>query len=87
MPGGMVLDVDAYVEKYQENGMNYELYNPSTGAWTVAGSTPEQYWDSAANCGGSGKATYELGPAVLMPNGTVFQAGANSCGSGPHRKL
>ena len=52
LPGGMVLDVDAYVEKYQANGMNYELYNPGTGAWTSVGNTPEQYWDSAANCGG-----------------------------------
>ncbi len=82
LPGGMVLDVDAYVEKYQANGMNYELYNPSTGAWTSGGNTPEQYWDSAADCGGSGKATYELGPAVLMPNGTVFQTGANTCAAG-----
>jgi hypothetical protein len=82
LPGGMVLDVDAYVFQYSQTGKNYELYNPSTGAWTSQGPTPEQYWDSAANCGGSGRATYELGPAVLMPNGTVFQTGANSCAAG-----
>src|SRR5208283_3596673 len=82
LPGGQVLDVDAYVFNYQSGGKNYELYNPSTGAWTSQGPTPEQYWDSAANCGGSGAASYELGPAVLMPNGTVFQTGANSCAAG-----
>jgi len=82
LPGGTVLDVDAYVFSYQSGGKNYELYNPSTGAWTSQGNTPEQYWDSAANCGGSGRASYELGPAVLMPNGTVFQTGANSCAAG-----
>jgi hypothetical protein len=82
LPGGMVLDVDAYVFQYNGSGKNYELYNSSTGAWTSQGPTPEQYWDSAANCGGSGAASYELGPAVLMPNGTVFQTGANSCAAG-----
>ena len=82
MPGGSVLDVDCYVFQYSQTGKNYETYNPSTGAWTSQGSTPAQYWDSAANCGGSGRATYELGPAVLMPTGIIFQAGANSCAAG-----
>ena len=82
LPGGMVLDVDAYVFKYQSNGMNYELYNPSTGAWTSQGNTPVQLWDSAANCGGASRASYELGPAVLRPDGTVIATGANSCAAG-----
>jgi len=82
LPGGKVLDVDAYVFQYSQNGKNWETYDPGTGAWTGQGSTPAQYWDSAANCGGSGRASYEEGPAVLMPNGTVFQTGANTCGAG-----
>jgi hypothetical protein len=83
LPGGQVLDVDAYVFKYQSNGVNWELYNPGTGAWTSqTPGTPKQYWDSAANCGGEGSASFELGPAVLMPNGTVFQTGANRCAAG-----
>ncbi len=82
LPGGTVIDVDAYVFQYNSAGKNWETYNPNTGTWTSQGSTPEQYWDSAANCGGSGHASYELGPAVLMPNGTMFQTGANSCGAG-----
>ena len=82
LPGGGVLDVDAYVFQYNPTGMNYELYNPSTGAWTSQGNTPMQYWDSSANCGGQNRASYELGPAVLMPNGTVFQTGANRCAAG-----
>ncbi len=82
LPGGDVLDVDCYVFQYNGSGKNWETYNPSSGTWTSQGSTPEQYWDSAANCGGSGHASYELGPAVLMPNGTVFQTGANSCAAG-----
>jgi hypothetical protein len=82
LPGGSVLDVDAYVFQYNSAGKNWETYNPGTGTWTSQGNTPAQLWDSAANCGGSGAATYDLGPAVLMPNGTVLQTGANSCAAG-----
>jgi len=82
LPGGQLLDVDAYVFQYSSTGKNWETFDPTTGTWTSQGSTPAQYWDSAASCGGSGAASYEEGPAVLMPNGTVFQTGANSCGAG-----
>jgi hypothetical protein len=80
LPGGKVLDVDTYYQHYDPNGKNYELYDPTSGAWSVAGSTPVQLWDSAASCGGH--PTYEIGPAVLRPDGTVFATGANSCGAG-----
>ena len=82
LPGGMVLDVDAYYQHYDPTGKNYELYNPGSGAWSVAGSTPVQLWDSAANCGGQSKASYEEGPDVLRPDGTVFATGANRCAAG-----
>src|ERR1700730_7906989 len=82
LPNGKVLTVDAYVQHYQSTGMNYELYDPSTGTWSVAGTTPVQLWDSAATCGGQGHASFEVGPAILLPNGTVFATGANSCGAG-----
>src|SRR5208337_3486651 len=39
-----------------------------------------QIWDSA--CGVMSNASYEVGPAVLRPDGTVFQTGANTCGTG-----
>jgi hypothetical protein len=80
LPGGNVLDVDAYVGRYQSNGVNWEIYSETWTSQTPG--TPVQLWDSAANCGGSGRASYELGPAVLMPNGTVLQTGANSCAAG-----
>lgn len=82
LPNGKVLTVDAYVNRYQSNGMNYELYDPVAGTWSVAGTTPVQLWDSAANCGGQSHASFEVGPALLLPNGTVFATGANSCGPG-----
>jgi hypothetical protein len=82
LPSGNVLTVDAYVDSYNATGTNSELYTTSTGKWATAGSTVEQLWDSAAACGGSGSASYEVGPAVLRPNGTVFATGANACGAG-----
>jgi hypothetical protein len=82
LPNGEVLTVDAYTSGYSATGKRYEIYNPATGAWTSPGSTPVQLWDSAAGCGGSGVASYEVGPAVLRPDGTVFATGANSCGAG-----
>jgi hypothetical protein len=85
LPNGNVLAVDAYVPispfPYEPTGTNSELYNPRTGAWTSAGSTIVQLWDSAAACGGEAVASFELGPGVLRPDGTVFYAGANSCGA------
>lgn len=77
LPGGDLIDVDTYSNIDQSNGKNWETYNPSTGAWTVQGSTPVQLWDSCSTTD-----THRIGPAVLMANGTLFQAGANGCGAG-----
>ena len=82
LPNQNVLTVDAYVFSYDPTGTNSEIYNPFSGKWHSAGSTVVQLWDSAAACGGEKFATYEVGPAVLRPDGTVFATGANSCGAG-----
>lgn len=74
LPDGTVLTVDAYVFNYHKNGRRYEIYHPSTGMWTSPGSTPVQLWDSYPN---ANQASYEVGPAVLRPDGTVFYTGAN----------
>ncbi len=75
LPGGKVLDVDSYYLHYDPNGKNYEIYDPATGAWTLAGSTPVQLWDAPGR-------TYEQGPAVLRPDGTVYAMGANANAAG-----
>jgi hypothetical protein len=80
LPSGNVLTVDAYVFQYNATGMNSEIYSSAAGFWSSAGSTVEQLWDSAAACGGSG--SFEVGPAVLRPDGSVFATGANSCAAG-----
>ena len=66
-PNGDVLTVDAI------DAPNSEIYNPTSKKWTSAGSTIVRLEDPG---------TQEIGPAVLMPNGTVFATGANSSGAG-----
>jgi hypothetical protein len=68
LPNGKVLTVDAYVNATCCN-KGSQIYDPSTGAWTSAGSTVVNLVDSGSR---------ELGPAVLRPDGTVFYAGATT---------
>jgi hypothetical protein len=84
LPNGKVLVVDAYVPigiNYMPNGTGSETYDPAAGLWSDAGSTIVQLWDSAHGCGGQKHASFELGPGVLRPDGTVFYTGANLCGA------
>ncbi len=82
LPNRHVLTVDAYVFSYDSKGTNSEIYDAATGSWSSAGSTIVQLWDSATHCGGRNHASFEVGPAVLRPDGTVFYTGANRCGAG-----
>src|SRR5438477_2111091 len=82
LPNKQVLTVDAYVRQYDPTGTNSEVYVPASGKWHSVGSTGVQLWDSAAACGGRRHASFEVGPAVLRPDGTVFATGANACGAG-----
>jgi hypothetical protein len=82
LPNKKVLTVDAYVPlgiPFMPDGTNSEIYDPRTGSWSSAGSTKVQLWDSSAACGGEAVATFEVGPAVLRPDGTVFYTGSNTC--------
>jgi hypothetical protein len=81
LPNREVLTVDAYVFAYDAKATGSELYNPASGTWFSAGSTIVQLWDSASKCGGKNHASYEVGPGVLRPDGTVFYTGANGCGA------
>jgi hypothetical protein len=77
MPNGEVLMVNVYLGSYSASAKGYAIYNPSTNTWTEYTSTAVQLWDDG--CGSSSKASYELGPVMLMPNGTFFATGASEC--------
>ncbi len=63
LPSGDVLTVDVW------NGTESELYNPSTGSWSLAGSTIVGLPNTSCS---------EIGPAVLRPDGTVFASGGDN---------
>jgi hypothetical protein len=62
LPSGNVLTVDV------TSSPNTELYSPDAGTWSSAGNVSPAL--AAPN------PVYEIGPAVLRPNGTVFATGA-----------
>jgi hypothetical protein len=62
LPSGKVLTVDA-----NNASTNSEIFDPTTGIWSFAGSTIVQLVDFGS---------HEIGPAVLRPDGTVFATGA-----------
>jgi hypothetical protein len=66
---GDVLTVDVNRDLGQNSPA--EIYSPWTATWSSAGTAPNVLVDPTA---------YEIGPAVLLPDGAVFQIGANSCG-------
>lgn len=69
LPGGKILTVDAYVGSSCCK-MGYQVYDSATGAWT----TPAN--NTIVNLVDPG--SLELGPMPLLPNGTVFAAGATT---------
>jgi len=71
LPSGEVLTVDTNSDLGQDSPSEVYLY--TTGSWyKTAGVAKNILVDPAA---------HEIGPAVLRPNGAVFQVGANSCGA------
>jgi hypothetical protein len=68
LPTGNVLSVDVWITKGKPS--DAELYNPSTGKWTQTGTATNIMSDPSS---------FELGPALLLPNGTVFQIGTDPC--------
>ena len=74
LPGGKVLTVDAYVNRFRPQRQELRTLRSRHGFLESAGSTIVQLWDSHGS--------YEVGPAVLRPDGTVFATGANGAGAG-----
>lgn len=68
LPNGNIFTVDVWQTSGQDSAA--ELYNPSTGSWSATTTAPEIMADPSSK---------ELGPAVLLPNDSVFQVGTNPC--------
>lgn len=79
LPNNLVLTVDAYTTNTVLTGTNSESYNSTSNTWSTAGSTINQLWDSNCMNGGG---SFEVGPAVLRPDGTVIATGASDCEAG-----
>ena len=75
LPNGQVLTVDAYTDK-STCGRNTELYVPASRSWKSAGNTPSHLAD-CKNPGGT--PSFEMGPQVLRPDGTVVAFGGTTC--------
>ncbi len=69
LPNGDLLTVDTNNAAALQNS---EIFSPRTAAWTSAGNTGVQLADFAADGSGS----WEMGPQLLRPDGTVFAVGA-----------
>jgi Abnormal spindle-like microcephaly-assoc'd, ASPM-SPD-2-Hydin len=72
LPSGDVLTIDIWTNYPKGGATNAEIYSPSSGTWSSAGNTPFSLVDPAA-CG-----NWEIGPAVLRPDGTVVAFGGNT---------
>ncbi len=70
LPGGDILTVDAYVGQSECCQLGYQIYSPTTGAWT----TPSN--NTVVNL--VDPSSLELGPMPLLPSGLVFAAGATT---------
>jgi hypothetical protein len=72
LPNGNVLTLDIWTNFPGGGATNAEQYSPDLGTWSSAGNTPVSLVDPA-KCG-----NWEIGPALLRPDGTVVAFGGNT---------
>ena len=78
LPDGKVLTIDIWTDfdfntfTSSGNPTNAEQYEPKSGLWVSAGNTPVSLVDSY-ECG-----TFEIGPAVMRPDGSLVAFGGNT---------
>lgn len=65
-------NTDKFLTVDSQNGTNSEIYDPTANTWSSAGSTVVVIPSS-----GGLPIVPEVGPAILRPDGTIFQAGSS----------
>lgn len=68
MPNGNILSYSIFASENSGNGMA-QMYNQNTNTWSETGPVPVALSNNAVGS--------ELGPGLMLPNGMVFQLGAN----------
>ena len=77
LPNGKMLSFDIF-HNTDTGPWTAQLYDPSTNTWSATGSVPVQLSSSTVvQPNGQTVAFYELGPALVLPSGKVFQIGGN----------
>jgi hypothetical protein len=86
LPNGRVLTIDIWTDfdfntlTASANPTNAEQYEPKSQLWVAAGNTPVSLVDPY-QCG-----NYEIGPAVVRPDGTLVAFGGNTgCEEAPSK--
>jgi hypothetical protein len=84
LPNGEVLTVDDYVST---GGIpclanQSEIYNPATGNWSLGPNTSSNPTIHLGDCSGQ-HPSFEMGPALLRPDGTVVAFGAITTNTDP----
>jgi hypothetical protein len=80
LPDTSVLTVDAFapITVFLACGRHTERYAAKTGTWSSAGNTPKQL----ADCQNPGNSpSFEVGPQILRPDGTVVAFAGTTCSS------
>ncbi len=80
LPNGQVLTVDANRRTALTAS---ELYTPSTHLWTAGPSTIVSLTDLNSR----GQGSHEVGPMLLLPNGTVFATGGAPANTSGHTSV
>ncbi|MFY9646386.1 MAG: hypothetical protein WAK29_14495 [Terriglobales bacterium] len=88
--GWVLLADGSFLTADVKDAPNSEIYSPTAKKWATAGSTivdlhsPSPF--GCINYGPGGKLCYyppgEIGPAILRPDGTVFETGSYTTGNG-----
>jgi hypothetical protein len=80
LPSGKVLTVDANRRTALTAS---EIFDPSTDNWTAGPSTIVSLTDLSS----SGRGSHEVGPMLLLPNGTVFATGGTPANVAGHTSV